>query len=372
MKRTLATLAAACLLAAPPAVADDAASLAQRGADLLGQAALALSEASSSSQQVRALTETLRAYETGLAALRDALRQAAVEERALRAHLAPRQEALTDLIVLLQSQTRVTTSLAQAHPGGALPAIRAGMVASDMSPDLGAEVAGLLAELEELKAVVALQQASRDQLRSGAREARTARLALLNAVAERRTPPDPFSTDNAAMQALINSSETLGAFADSLAGSGEQIDAPPERDWDTPVRGVRRIGFRETDAAGVPRPGWVMATRPNALVSAPTAATVRFAGEMPGYGSVAILEPAPGDMLILAGIGEILIERDDIVATGDPIGLMPGAPAAHEQNLIENSDVGGQSLTETLYIELRQEQEPIDPGARFARGTQEG
>lgn len=371
MKR-LTSFVAALLIAAPPALAaDTAADIARRGADMLGQATLALSEASTSSQEVRALTETLRAYETGLAALREGLRQAAAEERALRARLEPRQEALTELILLLQSQSRMTTTLAQAHPGGALPAIRAGMIASDMSPDLSDEVTALLADLDELRAVVALQTASRDHLRTGAREARTARLALLNAVAERRDPPDPFSTDDAAMQALINSSETLGAFADSLVGTGAAADAIPDV-WAFPARGTRILSFGERDAAGVPRPGWVLTTERHALVTAPAAATVRFAGEVPEYGKVVLLEPAPGEMLILAGLGDLLAARDDIVSQGDPIGLMPGAPGASDQKLIETSVDGGLISSERLYIELRQNEAPVDPALRFARGTQEG
>lgn len=372
MKHLALSLAAALILTAPPALAEDAAAaIARRGADMLGQAALALSEASSSTQEVRALSATLQAYETGLAALREGLRRAAAEEDALRARLAPRQEALTDLIVLLQSQTRVTTALAQAHPDGALPAIRAGMIASDMSPDLRDEVGGLLADLDELQAVIALQEASRDQLRTGAREARTARLALLNAVAERRSPPDPFSTDMAAMQALINSSETLGAFADSLLGSGAPApvgNAP----WVTPVRGTPIRSFGERDAAGVARPGWIVETEARALVTAPTPATIRFAGEVPSYGNVVILEPAPDEMVILAGVGDLLTERDDIVSEGDPIGLMPGVERAPDQKLIDSDVLGGQRRTETLYIEVRQDQAPVDPANRFRRDAQEG
>ena len=102
------------------------------------------------------------------------------------------------------------------------------------------------------------------------------------------------------------------------------------------------------------------------------AATIRFAGEMPRYGNVVILEPNPGEMVILAGIGDVLTERDQIVSQGDPIGLMPGVDGASDQKLIDSDVLGGQPRPETLYIEVRQDQAPVDPANRFRRDAQEG
>jgi septal ring factor EnvC (AmiA/AmiB activator) len=49
--------------------------------------------------------------------------------------------------------------------------------------------------------------------------------------------------------------------------------------------------FNEADAAGVARPGVVLATHPNALVTTPWPASVRYAGPLLDYGNVIILEP---------------------------------------------------------------------------------
>ena len=116
----------------------------------------------------------------------------------------------------------------------------------------------------------------------------------------------------------------------------------------------------------------IVETEARALVTAPTPATIRFAGEVPSYGNVVILEPAPDEMVILAGVGDLLTERDDIVSEGDPIGLMPGVERAPDQKLIDSDVLGGHRRTETLYIEVRQDQAPVDPANRFRRDAQEG
>ena len=77
--RLRAALALCAALIAPPAagsVAEDAA----LAADNLAAAVEALNAASGAQDQISALTETIRAYEAGLAALREALRQSQQRE----------------------------------------------------------------------------------------------------------------------------------------------------------------------------------------------------------------------------------------------------------------------------------------------------
>ena len=372
--RRVATLALCGFLAwAPGAHAqDDAASIARRASDLLGQAALALSEAEGSSAQIRALSETVRAYELGLSALREGLRRAAEEERAVRANLAPRTRALSDLTMVLQTQARLGTARTLAHPGGALDRVRAAGIATAMVPAIGQEVDAVSADLASIDALAQLQRAALRQLEEGAEGIRQARTALANAVAERGDRPEPLATDAAAMEALINSTETLSAFADTLVGGADGTSPAPSTPWEWPVRGALRRGYDTPDGAGVTRPGWLIGTAPQALVTAPALSTVRFEGMLPGQGHVVILEPAPGETVILAGLGQAFVSRGDIVSPGDPIGLMPGTDAGANQKLIEDPLAGGQPGAETLYIETRRAQAPMDPAGRFRRSTEEG
>ena len=113
-----------------------------------------------------------------------------------------------------------------------------------------------------------------------------------------------------------------------------------------------------------------MATETSAIVTTPVEATVRFAGELPDQGRVVILEPRLGELLILAGVGETYVQRNQVLAPGDPVGLMGGKTGAEQQNLIETEVSGGQRRPETLYIELRQGRETVNPSVRFAKNSE--
>ena len=62
------------------AASDTPAEAADKAGQLLEQAAIALEEADSARDRVRALTVTVQAYEAGLAAMRDGLRRAISHE----------------------------------------------------------------------------------------------------------------------------------------------------------------------------------------------------------------------------------------------------------------------------------------------------
>lgn len=358
------------LTLANPALAQQSpGDIAREASDYLAQAALALSEADSARNRIAALTTTVRAYERGLEAMREGLRRAALEERVLRERLGGRDAELMSLLATLQSIERSGGAVQTLHPDGPLPAIRTGMLASAFVPALNERAQSLASELQDVSAIVAVQQAGAKQLEQGLDGIREARLALAEAIAKRTDLPDRVSTDDAAMQAIINSSETLGAFADTFARD-DPLSSPTDKVWDLPVIGTRVRDFDEADAAGIRRPGWIVATETNAIVTTPTEATVRFAGELPEQGHVVILEPRLGELLILAGIGETFVRRNQILSAGDPIGLMSGKTDAEQQNLIETEVSGGQRRPETLYIELRQGREAVDPAARFSEKTE--
>jgi predicted XRE-type DNA-binding protein len=76
-------LTVSCLCLWRGAADTNAAATAQRAANMLQEAASALADADGARDRVEALTETVRAYEQGLLALREGVRQAALRERAI-------------------------------------------------------------------------------------------------------------------------------------------------------------------------------------------------------------------------------------------------------------------------------------------------
>ena len=117
----------------------------------------------------------------------------------------------------------------------------------------------------------------------------------------------------------------------------------------------------ETDAKGVKRPGVTLATRALALVTAPWAATIRYRGPLLDYGNVMILEPGGGYLLILSGLQTVYGDVGDVVGAGQPLGLMGGTATSGADILSAEADQGGDSGSETLYVEVRHRAEPVDP-----------
>ena len=95
----------------------DAAAAARAAAQQIDAAATALAQADSARDRVRALSETTRAFEAGLEAMRDGMRRAAIREQALAAGLQAQQAELAQLLAALQTgQTHVAGRSAHLPP----------------------------------------------------------------------------------------------------------------------------------------------------------------------------------------------------------------------------------------------------------------
>ena len=69
--------------------------------------------------------------------------------------------------------------------------------------------------------------------------------------------------------------------------------------------------------------------------------------------------------MVLAGLNQVYGEVGEVVALGAPLGLMGGTEAASADFASLANDTGARE-TETLYVELRQGAEPVNPMAWFA------
>ena len=326
----------------------------------------------SARDQVSALSQTIHAYETGLDALRDALRQAVMRERALTIQFDVKRDRMAQLISVLTQIEVDPGPLLLLHPSGALGTARSGMILADVTPALQVEAEGLRSDLTELAALKELQLGAGEKLTAGLKAAQTARTALSKAISDRTDLPKRFTEDQNTLLGLLESSDTLDAFASGLTMTTDETGAI--RDFAAakgtlpwPVIGKSLRKANEADATGAKRPGISLATRPLALVTAPWPATIRFHGLLLDYGNVMILEPGDGYLLILAGMDTIYGELGEIVAAGAPLGLMGGQDTKVTEFLSATKEGGGGQATETLYIELRQGTAPVDPAEWFAR-----
>ena len=362
-------------LAGPATAQTDPTMSAQAAIRLLEDARSTLENADKAGDRVEALTLTVQAYEAGLAALREGLRQARVREAAIQGVFLAENDRLAQLLGVLQSIEASPEPHLLLHPEGPLGTARTGMILSEVTPALNREATRLRAALQEVAMLRALQEAAVSTLEDGLAGVQEARTELSQAVSNRTDLPKRFLTDEEAMENLIATADTLESFASGLMtatveDTSVSIAQPDFQEaqgaLDLPVLGrvIRRYG--DTDAAGVSRPGWVVATRPLTLVTTPWAATIRYLGPLLDYGQVAILEPGEDYLLVLAGLGQLFGEVGDVLPQGAPIGLMGGAaPGDPQAFLISNGDGSGAEASETLYLELRYQGDPVDPGDWF-------
>ncbi|MGJ8597124.1 murein hydrolase activator EnvC family protein [Sulfitobacter sp.] len=358
-------------LASSASAQGDAAAQARAAVTMLEEAAVQLDEADGAQDRIQALTQTIQAFETGLAAMRTGLRQAAIRESQLSARLAARDGEVGQLLAVLQT-IGTDTPKALLHPDGPTGTARAGLLLAELTPALNQRADQLRRDLEDVQTLRSLQTNAEARLRTSLTAVQTARTTLNQAMAERTDLPKRFTEDPVSTAILIASTETLGGFASGLSqivtGEDINVQVPVTIEGQIgalplPVQSIVLRGMNEADAAGVERPGLLLATRPRAIVTSPTAATIRYQGPLMDFGNVMILEPRADTLFVLAGLETVYGEIGQVIAAGTPIGLMGGVDAGGE--LSTDGDDTGAARSETLYIEVRQDNVPQDPASWF-------
>ncbi|WP_170326462.1 murein hydrolase activator EnvC family protein [Ruegeria arenilitoris] len=369
---TMRALVLALLFAAPVHAQTDPSTAALNAAQMLEDASVALTEADSARDRVRALTETIQAYEAGLTAMREGLRRAAMREAQLTAELRTREKEIAQLLGVLQTIETTAPPVLMLHPSGPLGSARAGMMLSEVTPGLNARAQALAHDLQEVQTLRQLQQSAAETLTEGLSGVQTARTQLSTAIADRTDLPSRFVEDPVRTAILISSTETLEGFASGLSEISEGEIAETSADISDrkgkialPAQGVLLHRAGETDAAGVKRPGVVLGTRPRAIVTAPTAATIRYRGPLLDLGNLVILEPQPGLLFVFSGLQEVYGSTGQVIPEGTPVGLMPGETPEIGAILSTSGDGTGTDRSETLYIEVRQDNSPVDPESWF-------
>jgi septal ring factor EnvC (AmiA/AmiB activator) len=357
---------------APAAAAGPAEALAEAGARLTA-ATEAAATAPHAAGQADALAAAVAGYERALARLRDAALEAEAEARALRLDLALRRQEIGRLLASLQALSRAGDPATGLHPQGPLAAARAARMLGHMMPALRAEAAALETRLEAIRAAETARARSVAAIDAGLVRLAEGRGALLAALQDGEpTPSGVALAGREAPAALARDADTLSGLAAAIAGlgadgAGAGSAAPLALRW--PAAGAVRAGFGAEDAAGVRRPGLLVAAPPLALVTAPAAGLVRYAGPFLDYGYVVVLEPRADVLIVLAGLATLRARGGDRVEAGALLGLLGGGPIDAQQYLMLGQSGNDATPAETLYIELRHGQGPVDPAAWFEDGN---
>ena len=333
------------------------------------QTALTRASASPKTEQLAALGKAVRAHEAALAALRSVLRSMAEEEDVLAAGLDQERAKLTEMLGVLQSIGRAPQSALLAFPGGPIKAARAASVMAELTPKLAARTAKIEDRLDEVRALRTRQ----DEARTDARGA-LARLQDLRARTAQllRNRSKQIPAEELAEQAAVagRQAQSIGQLSAVLARAAtknlERVDFDGLRGiLPLPVEGRIASRYGSTGRIGY---GITLAAPAFAQVSAPVDGVIRYAGPLKGYGTVAVLEPEDGWMIVMAGLGDVVREVGEAVSVGEKIGDLGGPLPTSEEFLLEAGDQSGEMAEETLYIEFRRGDQPVDPAPWFRTG----
>jgi septal ring factor EnvC (AmiA/AmiB activator) len=350
---------AACLICfATGAVAQPTA---QEAAAQLQAAQAQLQAATGARDRIAALTQTVQAYETGLAAMRAEQREIALREGILTEELELRRVEFAQLLGVLSAISATPQPVLRAHPDGPLNTVRAGMLVADVTPGLQSEVERLNTLLADAQSIRAAQDVAAQTLREGLDGAQTARAELGQAVSERTDLPSRFEDDPVQTALLVAGAQTLDDFAAQVASvrpDGTQI-LTAQGDLSLPVAGV----VLPDDGSG--RAGLRIAAEPRALVTSPAPATILFQGQLLDYGTVVILEPAADVMFVMAGFAEVFGTIGQVLPVGAPIGLLGADTTLNDGILTENQGNGTGQTAQALYLEVREGQSPVNPATWF-------
>ena len=334
----------------------------------LGNAWDQLERSKSAKDRIAALTGAILSFEESLSLARDSLRQISVLEARAQQKLTVEEESYSELIGILLSIDKSPIQAELLHPDGPMATARGGMLIADLLPALEEKVQSLRSDLEAARYLSELQNQLTLDLQAGLVALQETRAALGRAIADRDDLPKRFIEDTEQTAILVTAADTLDIFASglSLIAIDEAAGTLPDitirkGTLPMPVRGKVIRYFNEADAAGIKRPGIVVAASDNALVRTPTAATIRYRGPLLDYGLVSILEPQQDILYILAGLGTVYGDIGEVLPAGSPVGLMGTNELFDKKNLIETLNDSGGLRGETLYIEIRVNKAPENP-----------
>lgn len=331
-------------------------------------------------------------------------------EEAIKHSLAGRRAVIAEVLASLQRMGRKAPPALFAAPEDMLGAIRTSMLLGAVLPELRGEAESLAGDLSELVQLRKSVAAERETLSSNASKLRgkRQRLAALvdarqgalaaaeKALDQEREKTRELAKQTAGLKDLIARMESEVAAAARGAAAAHKADelraraadsAPPAPGTNNarapfgdparlapatafidakgllpfPVNGVVQRGYGSRDAYGSPQKGLLIATRSEAIVTAPCDGWVSFAGPYRSYGQLLIVNAGQGYYIVLAGMDRINVNVGQFVLAGEPVAVMGDSAVKTAAGIA----VGAPQPA--LYVEFRKDGVAIDPGPWWAK-----
>jgi len=274
--------------------------------------------------QLRAKADSVT---SDLKALTDIKTQALAEEATLKANYA----------VLEEERLRIATLIVARKQG---IEVRSGELAA-----------------EEAEAVALAARATTLQELIGSLSEQANSVSSASAAANAAIDPDaPVLTAEQIQVALANTARTEPAIPFGAARGYLTM----------PTNGVNVVDYGASDGFGGISQGISVVTRADAQVVAPADGWVLYKGPYLNYGQIVILNTGQNYTALLAGLDTVTVDIGQFVQMGMPVGTMGS------RTIGRSVTTNAGAAQPTLYIELRQNNEPVDPTGWWANPTQSG
>lgn len=337
-------------------------------ADLKKKMASAEDELGTARKSLVKLSADLQTSQKTMTDLESRIQKLEGEEAALNTKIQTDYGSMGDLILAMERIRRMPTETLIIRPGAPLETAQSAILLRSILPGINARTAQMSADLERLRTIhVNLDKdrtaalATADKLKGQEKDLQAMLKQRETLYRQTRSAYEIQAESVARMAAEAQSLEQLVARIERAEKEKPQEEKQAKRSkakmpslpggrWAVPVQGNMTTGFGERDAIGAESEGIRISAGANALVTAPVAGIVRFAGPFRNYGNMVIIEHDKGFHSLMSGLSRIDTSVGRKISAGEPVGTLAGS---------------GNGGAPTLYYELRHNGKPVDPSAKF-------
>ena len=345
-----------------------------------------------------AAAERVKRAETDIAALEDKLGELIVQELEVRGRLDGADENISNVLAALERISRNPPPALIVNPSDALGSARSAILISAILPELQKKADTVMSDLTELGKIKADALEQQGKLEANLQILEEEQLRIASLIAARKENENRATTalaaEEAEAQALADKATSLKQLIDDLQKRAAAVataaqatatanagGSTPPLDKDTvrlalantnrtepavpfaqakgfltmPSSGVTVIDYGAGDGFGGISRGLSVVTRADAQVVSPADGWVMFQGDYLNYGQIVILNAGQDYTILLAGLAKVDVQIGQFVMMGEPVGTMGS------QTIGRTVATSAGVSRPTLYIEMRKNNEPVDP-----------
>ncbi len=350
-----------------------------------------------------AAAERVKRAEVDIVALEERLGELIVSEFEVRGRLDGADAGISNVLAALERISRNPPPALIVDPQDALGSARSAILISAILPQLQARADAVTADLRRLNEVKAAALAEQEKLEANLQILEEEQLRIGTLIAARREGESRATADleaqEAEAEALAAQATSIKQLIDDLTARAQAVataahatatanagGSAPVLDPRTiqlalantnrfepavpfaqargylamPSSGVKVIDYGGADGFGGISRGLSLVTRADAQVVAPADGWVLYKGDYLNYGQIVILNAGQDYTILLAGLARVDVDLGQFVMMGEPVGIMGSQTIGRA--VATNAGVS----RPTLYIEMRKNNEPMDPTGWWA------